>query len=402
MGNISNTFRINVIDDGTSLHGNLVADKTLSQSWDGGCSPDWHTNIASTPKVGTKDQPTIKLTLLNGTAQVGIDEITNVRWYYNDKGTDVEIVFQENDTTIQYTDENNVVQTVTGKLSTDGKFLKCTAMSGSLQVPALRIVQNLASSTNVDIDTITIKGVYNAGNGGVEFSATVQIRITERVAGGYDGLVYGVDSIVEKNQSLVLWGVLTGGSDSTVPAYTTKWYVNGTYSADGSTISGNTNAFQISEGQITGKANIRCDFLISNEVVATTYAEVDDMYDNEDIQFSFDGSLTNSASMRSSNSDILVKMWVADNGTPNIVDPSWNQFKVQLIDANKQVIMTDPLEVQIPAPDSNGLRTLPIYTGSGVPEADLNKAYIDVAFQTVKQYAKKNLSIIAYAYQVTN
>ena len=396
MGQISNTFRITVIDDGTSLHGNLVADKTISQSFDGtGCLPNWATNTSSTPKVGTADQPTIKLTLLNGVTPVGIDNITNIGWFYNDRGTDAEITFQENDTTIQY-EENNETKTVTGKLSTDGKFLKCTDLSGSTQVPALRIVQNLASSTNVDLDTITMKGVYNTGNGGVEFSATIQIRITERVAGGYDGLIYGVDSITEQNQTLVIWGVLTGGTDSSVPSYTTKWYVNGNFANNGSTKGGHTNAFEISEGQITGKANIRCDFLINSEVVASTYAEIDDMYDNEDIQFSYDGSMTNAASMRSQTSDVLVKMWVADNSTPSIVDTSWNQFKVQLIDANKEVIMANPLDINIPAPDTNGLRTLPIYPSGD----DANKAYIDVAFSTVKTAGKKNLSIIAYAYQV--
>lgn len=408
MNNISNRFTINVIDDGTSLHGNLVADNTMSQSWDGGsCSPSWATDMTTNPPTGTYRQPTIKMVLLNGTTIVPLSQITNVRWFYDDYGNEQQITFQEVDTTIQYLDKNNVQRTVTGKLSSDGKFLKCTSsvtktdennQTEVVQVPALRIVQNLASSTNKDLDTITMRGEYNTGNGGVEFSAAIQVRITEYSPGGYNGTIYGVTSITEKNQVVELFGELSGSQVDSGTQYSTMWYVN---ESQQGISGGNSNTFQISEGQVEGKAVIRCEFIVNNEVVAVAYAEVDDMYDNEDIQFWFDGERTNHTSMRSSDSHILVKMWVADNNTPDVVDASWNLFKVQLIDGDKKVIMQDPLANQIPMPDQNGLRTLPRYTGD-VPQADLNKAYIDVAFSTVKDYAKKNLSIIAYAYQTNN
>ena len=62
MSSISNRFFVTALDDGTTLHGNLASDKSLSQAWSGTSAiPNW--TIAS-------EQPTIYLTLM--TLKVGL------------------------------------------------------------------------------------------------------------------------------------------------------------------------------------------------------------------------------------------------------------------------------------------------------------------------------------------
>ena len=76
MGNISNRFYVTALEDGTTLHGNLVADKSLTQAWNGTSAvPDW-TVVAN--------QPTIYLTLLSGATAVQ-PSADSVQWYYNGK-----------------------------------------------------------------------------------------------------------------------------------------------------------------------------------------------------------------------------------------------------------------------------------------------------------------------------
>jgi hypothetical protein len=88
MTQISNRLYITALEDGTTLHANLSAERALSQSWNGdNAVPNWQ---VPTNPLGTAPyaDPVIHLTLLSGATNVGTADITNQKWYHDKRKTD--------------------------------------------------------------------------------------------------------------------------------------------------------------------------------------------------------------------------------------------------------------------------------------------------------------------------
>lgn len=335
MSSISNRFYITALEDGTTLHGNLAVEGSLSQAWNGQTAvPDW--TVAA-------NQPLIYLTLLSGGTLVAPSN--DFRWLYNG----VEI--QDSDTRFQKT--TKVVTYGTG------------TSQQSETMPALKIVANLASSNNVDVDLITFEGNYIINGTGVSFTATAQIRISTISTGSSLGVINfhnGISDITTKGQVVVAYGMLynpDGTADTTV---TTKWYLNdSTTPTAGTTIEGHTNAYQVTEANVVDHATIRCEFYKGSSLLYTAYASVDDMQDPEFMYIQYNGNNGNAASLRKGETASF-QIWVGTRTDPTPIGgtstPTYNHCKVKLLDGSGAPIIGSSLATAIPASDSEGWRDL--------------------------------------------
>jgi len=339
MSQISNRFYVSALEDGTTLHGNLASDKALTQAWNGSTAvPNW---------TQASEQPTIYLTLLSGATLVA--PAADYKWYYN--GSEITSA----DTRFQITTKS------------------VTYAGQTVVTPALKIVANLASSSNVDVDTITFKGNYVINGAGIEFSCDVQIRISAITATGKLGVinfVNGVSDITETGQTITMYGKLynaDGQADNTV---NTKWYLNdSSIPTSGQTIGGQANAYQVSENQVVDHATIRCEFYdASNNLLYTAYAGVDDMRDPEFMYIQYNGNNGNAASLRKGEFASF-QIWVGKRDDAGVLGgsstPTYPIIKTMLLNGDGDVIMSTGLATNIPDPDANGWRSLPMSGGKG-------------------------------------
>ena len=383
MSNISNRFFVTALDDGTTLHGNLSVDGSLSQAWDGTSGvPNWGDGT-----TGLKDQPTIMLTLLSGAIYIGTNPSSpngyinsGYKWYYNNHGADAEIIFESTTTTLTWT-EGGQSRSVTGYKSTDGKFLKHEASLNGVPVPCLRIIKNLASSDNVDLDTISIKGEYNTGSGVLEFQATAQVRISRMSSGGYLGVISfanGISNITDQNQTISMSGTLYGSTNNPVSSFKTEWYLNGElFRAKSSSNTGIT----VTGANVVDNAIVRCDFYVTADgtdtLVATEYASIDDLQDPEMMYIQYAGQNGNAASLRKGQTAAF-DIWIGKNNDPT-VDTSFAYFQAKLLNGSGQVI-TGSLS-GIPDVVSDGWRPLPI-------DGTTHKARISITYDVVDTNGK--------------
>lgn len=377
MSQISNRFYVTALDDGTTLHGNLSSTAPLSQAWNGTSAvPNW--TVAA-------EQPVIYLTLLSGGDLV--EPASGYKWYYN--GVEISNDDTRFEKTTHVVTYNNVTK----------------------NMPALKIKANLANSSNVDVDMIRFAGSYVINGSGIDFACEAQIRISAITANGNIGLisfVNGESNIIEAGQVITMYGTIYNSSGGAITGVTTKWYINDSVTPTTGTnimVDGTTyaNAFQVSEQTVVDHATIRCEFYDgSNNLLDTAYASVDDMQDPEFMYIQYNGSNGNAASLRKSES-VSFDIWVGRREDTTViggtVNPTYNSYKVQLLDGDGLVIGgsgdsgRSVIGSGIPDADSNGYRTLPMSAGV----ATITIPY-SVAASSV--YGKKNMTGIVIASHV--
>lgn len=367
MSTISNRFYVAALEDGTTLHGNLTSTKPLSQAWNKASQsavPNW-----TTPA----NQPVIYLTLLSGNTPITKSQVTGT-WLYNGAALPAG----------KFSEVSNFTYTYNGQQYT---------------THALKIIDNLASDDNLDIDTITFNGSYKetASSTGIPFTATIQIRVSEMTeATSNIGLIYfhnGVKDITESGQTITAYGQLYDASGNPVSAasYTTVWYVNDTQKSEGTYLS-HVHAIQVTESEVTDYAVLRCDFTFGGSTYSA-YAEIDDMQDPEYLYIQVGPAGTsatgNSASLRAGET-VRVTTWVGtrDNAA---VSATWSNatHKVQIVKANGTIATESGLG-GIPNPDSgdttNYFRTINTTSSS--------KHYFDVSYTVVKNLGSNITGVI--------
>jgi len=372
MSTISNRFYITSLEDGVTLHGNLESDRSLSQGWNKNVAvPDW--TVAA-------NQPTVYLTLLSGSTLVVPNN--NFTWKYNGVA-------------IEFSSQQSTVGGQSGYLSTDGKFFKTTKSvtygASTQNMPALRIVANLAASDNADVDTIAFEGSYSLGGSPVNFVCSTQVRISSFKDGSYFGVVEfvnGTKVITAPGQTITMYGVLYDATGSPVSGISTQWSLNGGSATAGQTISGHTNAYQVSEGSVTDHATVRCDFVKDGNVVYTEFVYVDDMQDPEFLYIQYNGANGNAASLRKGETATF-QMWVGTRDDPSVLggtgSPTYNTIKVKLYDSLGVEITASGLATNIPDRGADGYRNLPMSGG---------KATIAVHDDTSRAYGKNMFGIV--------
>lgn len=387
MSTISNKFFVQILEDGSSLHGQLLSLNTLTQAYKNGqCIPDWSVNTSGNAR------PLIYLSLLNGSTTVAPD--ANFVWKYNGK----EIHFSST-TTTRYIGSTNY----TGYLSVDyngdglgGSFLKTTY--GTNNAPALGIVDNLATADNTDIDVISFVGSVPLTSNSVDFAADIAVTITQWTSGGYLGVVSFPNGnlIFNKGDSVTAYASLYNDSGPVGDSsFTCKWYFEGTLAP----IAQNVKNVTIHEADITDYAVLRCDFYMTIDGVSTlvysAFGSIDDLQDPEYMWIKSNQQNGNSTSLRKGeNITFTMSVGTADNDAPIT---SWNYFKVKLLDSNNNVIMATNSQY-----DDSVFKKVPD-TNTGYRELSTTyTATAKVYFDDVKDLSNKGLTGIVVAEERTN
>lgn len=318
------------------LRGEIRSTKPLAQSYsDGTCVPNW---------TDTTKQPIVYIVLQNGSSWVLPD--ANYQWYYNGQP-------------IQWDDQGKSLVHASGLAA--GTFEKVTNFTPEMYqsgqyVPAIKIVKNVASDNNVDIDVIRFEGFKTLATNAVPFSAFINITITELIRGGYVGMIYLDGNTTDKDISsptdtvgLVARLYDSSGNEMTSGTNGAKyeWFINDTVKI----AKGTTNTLTVTEQDVYDYAIVKVKFYMPKDnpenpgtnidtLVATDYLEVDDTQDPEEMYFAYNGANGKAASLRQGES-VTFNIWVGNAGNPSQsnVNTAFSVWKVLLVDSNKQTLM---------------------------------------------------------------
>lgn len=373
MSTISNKFFVSLIEDGTTLHGELRATKSLTQAWTGSaCVPDWSSSHVD-------NRPLIYISLMNGTDVVTVDSGSE-KWYYN--GTLITWSSSVTTQNIGGTSYQGYVSTNCG-----GVFFKTTYTLDGKAMPAMGIIGNLANMSDVvDIDVIRFEGQKTLSTNPVDFAASTNITISDWVNGGYLGVINfqnGRADITRDNNQVVCQGYLYDDGGNVISSATYKWYFEGDPA-----VKSTTQTLTVSEADVTDYVVVKCEFYMlvdgQNTLVYTAYAGIDDTQDPEYMWIQYNGANGNSASLRK-NESVAFRIWVGKEDDPT-VNTSWISFKLKTLDSEGNVV-TAAFD-NIPAAGSDGYRTLSV--SGGVAQAE-------VTYDDVETYCKKGLTGIIIA-----
>ena len=297
MGAISSQFCVTAITDGVTIHGSLSSSKSLTQVLYGNSVIDsWD---ARDPK---NVSPVLTLTVLKGSEFVSPRTYT---WYYN--GTEIE--------------------------AGDERFVMGTTTKNGVTVPTLKIVRDLASEDNADLDTITIAGQIETNGVMIDFNAGLEVRISRMTSSGYYAgfLTPDGNEITESGQTIRIGVKLFMNlTEITKNNFTVDWYINydtkitnnsaanGTYygSSNITEDNGNTTSRHclfLNEADVTDFTVVRCDFKVDGKVVYSALMTVNDAQDPDMLYVMFGtGSIYDGkpASLHSGQS-VQFKFWVA-------------------------------------------------------------------------------------------
>lgn len=376
MSNISNRFFVTAIDDGTTLHGVLSSDKSLTQGWNGSSAdPDWSISA---------NQPLIWLQLTSGNTPVQADE--NVTWKYNGN-------------VIEFDEHNISTGTYAGLFE---KLEQYVSLSPPILQPALYILDNLASSGNVDVDVITLEGSWTSGGAAIPFSVSTQVRITSIGVNGYIGIIEfndGISNFTESGQSIQLIPHLYGGdgsSEASKSTYSVDWYVNdvkveaGAGFSPSTSVNYTTYVLTLNESDVVDNAIIKLVFkdISDSHILYTEYANVDDLQDPEYMYIQYNSANGQTATLRKGE-QVTFEIWVGRVDNPAVIQ-AYDTFKVKLLDGDGEVI--DDVISGIPNADSEGWRELQ-------PDSSTHKASITITYETASSsnLGKKNITGILVA-----
>jgi hypothetical protein len=296
MGQITGRFFVTAIADGMTIHGSLTTDKSLVQRWSGAIViPDW---------TQAANQPTITLTVYRGAE---LANLSYIEWFYN--GVKV--------------------------TSSDNRFV----IGNSGGKPTIKIVKNLASSTNADIDIISVTGKVESNGNAIEFSSSIDIKLGYVSGSGYVGVVEFLDnSDITVNQPSVtlIPRLYKENGEVAQSSFTKKWFFN-----DATEITSDTSVpgvklvskskdgvsysrcLEVGEKAVTDYSIVRCDFYVGSEKVTTERVGIDDTVDEEYLWIANQNAECKSASITQGQTATF-KMWVATKD-----DPAESKYRAQ-------------------------------------------------------------------------
>ena len=373
MSTISNRFFVTAIEDGATLHGSLNSTVPLAQGWNGSSAvPDWSAQGS---------HPMIYLTLMSGNTAVTASSTFN--WKYN----------------------NNTIEFNQQGVSTDGKFSKTTTANGN---PALVILENLATSASVNIDTITFEGSWStSGGASIPFTVSTQIRLYNLGETGYLGLidyVGGKKDFTQKGDSVTLFVRLYSGGQSTETSpsfYGANLYINGVNFSQMQHSSASTQTsvdghlgWILNEADVTDNAIIRVDFLVESSVVFSAFDSIDDLQDPEYMYIQYNKANGQSATLRQGES-VTFYIWVgrADEPTP---DETFNSFKLKVLNAEGKVVTSEISGIPNVTP-STEWRTLTVETCDAnhpVYQDGHNRAKCTIQYDAVNSLGKNFTGVV--------
>ncbi len=362
---ISNHFTLTALQNGLTIQGSLRVAGTLSQNYSAStskCIPDWKNTPSKRPKL----YPVIR----KGALYLGADAVQGGKWYYND----VEILFDsETNKSTNFKDTNNAPLFEQGTMS--------VSLGGtSYTLPCLTIINNLASATNIDVDTIGYEGKVELNGKFVDFPrCSLDVKIAQMTTQGYLGLLSPESAIISAKSgtgsSVTINAELYGEDGQSVSSE--NFYVKFLNAGTGQEISvaSGSKSVTISEGDVTDNMIVRCDFYLDSAMqnrVTTAFASVDDTTDPEYLYISFNGSDGDTSGQLDTGETCTVSMWVATMEDPTAINTSYTQFAVQFFDGNQQQI-------------TSGLPTITVAS---------NRATMDVTYQFIASHNYKISGIV--------
>lgn len=331
--NISNHFIISALADGVTIQGSLRVSGTLSQNYNPNinkCIPDW--------KASASLRPTVYAVIRRGAAYVTNEQIVSPVWLYND----VEIQWDKDNKSSNCLDKDNA------------PLFQRSAMSVSLGgatyvVPCVTIISNLASHSNIDLDTIGFKGSVEVSGKQATFAAQVDVKIAQMTTQGFIGIVSPESAIIsEKNQTVELRASLFAEDGSLLTKFYPKWFLNNG-NEDIASSRGQTSII-INEADVTDNMMVRCDFYTDSAYtsrVATAFASIDDTQDPEFLYISFDGVNSDYNGQLAPGDSCEVSMWVATMDDNTAINSAYSNFDIRFYDSAGEEITenTPPVSV---------------------------------------------------------
>lgn len=265
MNNVSGSFFVEMLVDGDSAQGNIRSTKPLAQMYNPGtakCIPDW--SVAS-------NQPIIYPVIRSGNENTIKPVVSgSEKWFYNN----VQVTFNSSGL-------SSAPDAVVGKLQ------KVTYNNGSVDVPALKIVGNLASNANMDADTIRMDGQIEASGHNLSFTSEISLAISEYSDSAYNGFVYATNGgiIDETSETVTLTQELYKGGDVvTSDNYSVQWR-----KLPATTVYSTARELTLGVDDIDSKQLFICEFLVGGEIVANFIQEVSDETDPYFIDVTWSG-----------------------------------------------------------------------------------------------------------------
>lgn len=338
MKRTQNRFYVESLDDGTTLHGELLSTLPLSQAWSGVAAvPDW---------TQAANQPIVYVDLLSNSSRVAPNP--GGTWYYNG-------------TAITWASSSATA------VSTDGRFQKVASDDPALPTAteAIKIIANLAQNNNADTDSISYTGSYTIGGVPLTFRVSTLVRISAISSNGIFGQIYfaGSNVIEQDNQDVVMYGRLFKADGSgeiiataTGTPFTTLWKMNNVVIPPSSgagqdiTYDGVTykNAKKVNENDVIDYTIIECTFTYQTTIEGqtttltyTAFVDLNDKFDHDMMYIQYDGANNKGASLKRGGS-VTFKMWMGLDYDPT-VDTSWTDWYVRLLDADANDV-TDSLD----------------------------------------------------------
>lgn len=334
---ISNHFAITALQEGVTIQGSLRVAGTLSQNYNpnsGRCIPDWKTTVAKRPVI----YPVIR----KGAQYCNNAQINNGKWYYND----IEIQF----------DSTTGLSTNLVDGNGDAIFqlgTRVVNLGGSdYTLPALTIINNLASANNVDLDTIVYQGSVELNGKQVSFPPCgIDVKIAQMTTQGYLGLLSPESAIIShKGETVTITAELYNEAGEIPTTFYTKWYNAGTgveLSAGAHiTIPVNGRSVTVDSEAVTDNLVLRCDFFTDSAKtnrVTTAFASIDDTQDPEYLYISLNGSNSDFSGQLSPGESCEVTMWVATMEDRTAINTEYTHFTVRLFDGQQnEIVETAP------------------------------------------------------------
>lgn len=268
MNNVSGSFYIDMIIDGDSAQGNIRSTKPLVQMYNpngGACVPDWTT---------AANQPTIYPVMRSGNTNEIKQVVTDSeKWYYNS----VEITF-------------NASGLSSAPAYVAGLFQKTTYNVGSVTMPALKIVGNLANGSNMDADSIRMTGKIEASGHMLDFESEIPIAISEFTDAAYNGFIYvehgGIIGDVNTSETMTV-KLYLGPTEVEQGGYTVQWR-----KLPSTEIYSTNKSVTLTAKDIDSRNMFICEFMVGGLIVATAFIEISDETDPYFADVAWDGPTT--------------------------------------------------------------------------------------------------------------
>lgn len=334
---ISNHFCITALQEGVTVQGSLRISGTLSQNFNtntGKAIPNWK----ATTEDPNPDQPLVFLVARRGVTYLTASSINNGKWLYND----VEITFGNDNKSTNFLDADNapLFQKGTTTASLGGT---------TYSVPCLTVISNLASATNIDLDTIGFKGSVEVAGKQMGFHCQVDVKIAQMTSQGFLGLISPESAIIStKGQTVTLTASLYAEDGSSPATWYCKWYNAGT--GDEYVTARNAHTLAVNEADVTDNLMVRCDFFTDsgfNNRVATAFSSVDDTQDPEYLYISLNGSNSDFSGQLASGESCTVTMWVATMADSTDINTSYTSFELHVYDGDQNEITTNVPSVTV-------------------------------------------------------